>query len=370
MTRWRTITAFDADAKAVEVYRANMPGVEVRWEPVRASTLPRADVLLGGPPCQPFSVAGQRGGSEDARDCVPDFIDAIGVVRPRMFLMEQVPGFTTFEDGRYMQRCVAAMEAHGYSVDMRLLDAVHYGVPQFRLRAWFWGVRDGLGIVRRWPWPTHAWPVPESECMFGGDLLPAVTVGHALGLDGVYDAIQSHADPARGVDEPSQTLRSGGNGHDGCCVRVHEYRWSDARLRKHPPASPASPAPTVQAKWLKGGAEGLIEIDTKQKGTRRSVDAPAPTLAGDSRHTLNVRRLTPDECARLQSVPDDWVWPKSVAKTHRYRIIGNGWACLMAKRLGEAFAESDPESETVIDLFCGGGLGAVGWHGRAWEYRA
>lgn len=77
MTRWRTITAFDADAKAVEVYRANMPGVEVRWEPVRASTLPRADVLLGGPPCQPFSVAGQRGGSEDARDCVPDFIDAM-----------------------------------------------------------------------------------------------------------------------------------------------------------------------------------------------------------------------------------------------------------------------------------------------------
>lgn len=435
MTRWRTITAFDADAKAVEVYRANMPGVEVRWEPVRASTLPRADVLLGGPPCQPFSVAGQRGGSEDARDCVPDFIDAIGVVRPRMFLMEQVPGFTTFEDGRYMQRCVAAMEAHGYSVDMRLLDAVHYGVPQFRLRAWFWGVRDGLGIVRRWPRPTHAWPWPEQQCMFGGDLLPAVVVGEALELDGWTDrrgrvrycsrggtlqgiaqskgggaghyAIQSHADPARGVDEPAQTLRSGGSGHDGCCVRVigagrndvkpresrditnepctsitsgfsgthagsqhptiHEYHWSDAMLAKH---SPASPAPTVQAKWFKGGAEGLVEIDTKQQRTRRSVDAPAPALAGDSRHTLNVRRLTPDECARLQSVPDDWVWPESVAKTHRYRVVGNGWACLLAKRLGEAFAESDPESETVVDLFCGGGLGAVGWHGRAWQYAA
>lgn len=438
MSRWRTTLAFDADAKAVEVYRANMPGVEVRWEPVRASTLPRADVLLGGPPCQPFSVAGKRGGSEDDRDCVPDFIDAIGVVRPRMFLMEQVPGFTTFENGRYMQRCVAAMEAHGYSVEMRLLDAVHYGVPQCRLRAWFWGVRRDLPIVRRWPRPTHAWPVPDGECMFGGDLLPAVTVGQALGLDGVYDArndnvlgpdrpcgtilgnaqatgggaghyaIQSHADPARGVDEPAQTLRSGGNGHDGCCVRmiggiqrlvgrsiqhtkpvhgidepsltitdsqgtfsgvgIHEYRWSDAMLQKHPPASPASPAPTVQAKWFKGGAEGLVEIDTKQKRTRRSVDAPA--LAGDSRHTLNVRRLTVDEVARLQSMPDDWVWPESVAKTHRYRVVGNGWACLLAKRLGEAFAESDSESETVVDLFCGGGLGAVGWHGRAWQYTA
>lgn len=354
MTRWRTITAFDADAKAVEVYRANMPGVEVRWEPVRASTLPRADVLLGGPPCQPFSVAGKRGGSKDARDCVPDFIDAIGVVRPRMFLMEQVPGFTTVEDGRYMQRCVAAMEAHGYSVEMRLLDAVHYGVPQFRLRAWFWGVRNGLGIVRRWPRPTHAWPWPEQQCMFGGDLLPAVVVGEALELDGWTDRRGRYC--SRGGRLP------------GCGDTTLEYHWSDAMRQKHPPASPVSPAPTVQAKWFKGGAEGLVEIDTKQKRTRRSVDAPA--LAGDSRHTLNVRRLTPDECARLQSVPDDWVWPESVAKTHRYRIIGNGWACLMAKRLGDAFGESDPESETVIDLFCGGGLGAVGWHGRAWEYRA
>lgn len=421
MSRWRTTLAIDADAKAAEVYRANMPGVEVRWEPVRASTLPRADVLLGGPPCQPFSVAGQRGGSEDARDCVPDFIDAIGVVRPRMFLMEQVPGFTTFEDGRYMQRCVAAMEAHGYSVDMRLLDAVHYGVPQFRLRAWFWGVRNGLGIVRRWPRPTHAWPWPEQQCMFGGDLEPAVVVGEALELDGwtdrwgrvrycsrggtgvevgagvvgIYDAqndrahgpgrpcgtlqgiaqakgggaghyaIQSHADPARGVDEPAQTLRSGGSGHDGCCVRVHEYRWSDAMLQKHPPASPASPAPTVQAKWFKGGAEGLVE----------TLSAPSPTVTNGGTGTggaepIFVRRLSVQEVQRLQSVPDDWVWPESVAKTHRYRIIGNGWACLMAKRLGDAFGESDPESETVIDLFCGGGLGAVGWHGRAKEYRA
>lgn len=356
MTRWRTITAFDADAKAVEVYRANMPGVEVRCADISlVKHFPRADVLLGGPPCQPFSVAGQRGGSEDARDCVQDFIDAIGVVQPRMFLMEQVPGFTMFENGRYMQRCVAAMEAHGYTVEMRLLDAVHYGVPQFRLRAWFWGVRNGLGIERRWPRPTHVWPWPEQQCMFGGDLEPAVVVGEALELDGWTDRWGRVRYCSRGGRLP------------GCGDTTLEYRWSDAMLAKH---SPASPAPTVQAKWLKGGAEGLIEIDTKQKGTRRSVDAPAPALAGDSRHTLNVRRLTPDECARLQSVPDDWVWPESVAKTHRYRIIGNGWACLMAKRLGDAFGESDPESETVIDLFCGGGLGAVGWHGRAWEYRA
>jgi site-specific DNA-cytosine methylase len=69
-------------------------------------------------------------------------------------------------------------------------------------------------------------------------------------------------------------------------------------------------------------------------------------------------------------MPDGFLWPESSKKTHRYRIIGNGWASLMAKRMSEAFRAADPESRTVIDLFCGGGCGAVGWHGRAWESRS
>jgi site-specific DNA-cytosine methylase len=66
-------------------------------------------------------------------------------------------------------------------------------------------------------------------------------------------------------------------------------------------------------------------------------------------------------------MPDGFIWPASVPKTARYRIIGNGWASLMARRMSEALAAADPESRTVIDLFCGGGVGAVGWHRRAWE---
>ena len=81
-----------------------------------------------------------------------------------------------------------------------------------------------------------------------------------------------------------------------------------------------------------------------------------------------VRRLTPAECARLQSCPDDMAWPEGCTKTTKYRIIGNGWACKLAHELAAAFRKVDPESKTVIDLFCGGGLASLGWHGRYWQY--
>lgn len=157
----------------------------------------------------------------------------------------------------------------------------------------------------------------------------------------------------------------------GCHVgaqnpRIHEYRWSDAMLAKHPPASPASPASTVQAKWFKGGAEGLVEV----------LENPAQTIASGNREPWPneeyrrkfIRRLTPLECLRLQSGPDDFRWPAGITKTAMYRIIGNSIPSGLAHALSEAVKAVDPEARTLVDLFCGGGIGAVGWHGRVWRY--
>ena len=59
-------------------------------------------------------------------------------------------------------------------------------------------------------------------------------------------------------------------------------------------------------------------------------------------------------------------WPAGISKTAMYRVIGNGWACGIAAALSRALATADPESKTTVDLFCGGGLGALGWNGRYW----
>lgn len=426
MKRWQTLLAIDFDRWAAETYRANFPGVDVRCGPVASflDELPDADVILGGPPCQPFSTAGEGEGESDERDCIPDFIAAVGKVRPRMFLMENVPGLLTERHLRYFGRAVEALEGHGYAVRVKRLDAVSFGVPQFRERVWVWGIRRDLydaGVRHQWPKPTHAWPPPE-PCMFGAALLPGVTVGQALGLDGRLKGwrgagmTERHGErPDQSTEEPSPPITAGSKGSgprvlfmetgskcrkdsngtprgplvkgldnpgftiDSRGFDVHEYRWSDAMLQKHPPASPA---PTVQAKWFKGGAEGLVEVEYDH-GVADSL-APSPTLkAGGNidangkqgggcppilRDGLRVRRLTPDECLRLQSGPDDFVWPDKITKTAKYRVVGNGWACRMGAVFAEAFALADPRSRTVIDLFCGGGLGACGWHGRYWSF--
>jgi site-specific DNA-cytosine methylase len=414
--RWQTILAIDFDRWAAETYRANFPGVRVECGPVAdfIDALPGADVVLGGPPCQPFSDAGENEGEADARDCIPDFVAAVRRVRPRQFLMENVRGLLKERHLRYFGRVLAELESLGYAVEWRLLDAVAFGVPQFRERVWVWGIRRDVadaGARHGWPKPTHAWPPPE-PCMFGAALLPGVTVGQALGIDAIYDGYNDayrtgpaptihasmtkagahglHAVETGGVTSTPWNYRestAGANLDPGAI----EYRWSDAMLTKHPPASPASPAPTVQAKWFKGGAEGLLDITgircprgkgmCDRAGERRDhpLTEPCPTIGANIatgggaglmavRSDLRVRRLTPQECARLQSVPDSFVWPDKVTKTAMYRIVGNGWACGMAARMSEALAAADPGSRTVIDLFCGGGLGACGWHGRYWTY--
>ena len=72
----------------------------------------------------------------------------------------------------------------------------------------------------------------------------------------------------------------------------------------------------------------------------------------------------------MQSLPDDFKWPKGISKTAMYRIIGNGQASLMVHRIAECIKLADPKIETVISLFCGGGVGDVGFHGRFWEYKS
>ncbi len=409
---WQTVMAVDFDSAAIGTYRANFPNVDARYGTVAdlIPEMPAADVIIGGPPCQPFSEAGDNKGEDDARDGIPDFCSAVAAVRPRMFLMENVRGLLNANHLRYFGNVLKRLESLGYVVEYRVFDAVQFGVPQFRGRVWVWGIRADLyndGIRHLWPTPTHCWP-PQEEGLFGvHSLLPGVTVGQALELEGQifrHRGSKWGERRAHTSGEPAPTVL-GGSG-DGGSTGAMYYRWSDAMRTKHPPMVPWATAPTVQAKWHKGGAEGLIQIVDDPHHPPHTLDAPAYTLrSGGAGHgmpnlylavdsTLNspsptisagshtggpepinnriragfVRRLLPDECARLQSVHDGFRWPDGISKTAKYRVIGNGWASRMGAVFADAFHAADPESRTVIDLFCGGGLGAVGWHGRYWKY--
>ena len=152
------------------------------------------DVLHGGPPCQPFSVAGRQRGQLDPRDGWPAFVRAVRAVRPRAFVAENVPALTSAKFASYVEQVITGPLARDYTVTRLLLRSEDFGVPQTRRRAVWVGFRR-RGDAARWvpPAPTHAW-VPPGEPPAG--LARTLGVREALGL------------PDIGFDCLSPTIRS------------------------------------------------------------------------------------------------------------------------------------------------------------------
>ena len=115
-----------------------------------------ADVVHGGPPCQPFSIAGRRNGGRDERDMWPAFISAVRGIEPAAFVAENVPGLLDPKFGRYVEEVILAPLASRYHVVQFKLQATDFGVPQVRKRVVFAGFRSPEAARRHHvPSPTH-----------------------------------------------------------------------------------------------------------------------------------------------------------------------------------------------------------------------
>ena len=179
----RTVAALDHDERAAETFDLNfrriqeepplvLTGAEADLSEIDLSRPPGGiwpDIVIGGPPCQGFSTIGRAKlaslaedpGSLDPRNQLYfRFLDAVRSWRPRAVVMENVPGMLSVK-GRNVALDVAAdMAGCGYRVGYALLNAVWYGVPQFRERLFFIGLRDDLGRIPEAPRPTHRATLP------------------------------------------------------------------------------------------------------------------------------------------------------------------------------------------------------------------
>lgn len=124
---------------------------EVDWHALGREIGP-VRIITGGPPCQPFSQAASNGtGQYDPRDCIPDFIEAVRVLQPEVFLMEEVKTLTWAKHRVYFSKVLDDLVRAGYHVAYRVLDMSKYGVPQARKRLFVVGVRNDLQREVRWP---------------------------------------------------------------------------------------------------------------------------------------------------------------------------------------------------------------------------
>ena len=144
------VQGFDSDRHAGATYEENVGPCTV--EPLTLdSVFPRTDVLVAGPPCQPFSVAGMQAGEDDARDgLLPIVVSAIRQTRPEVFIIENVSGLNK-RNRPYLGRVISQLEQLEYVVAVQELNAHDYGVPQRRHRLFVVGHRGGFAFPERLP---------------------------------------------------------------------------------------------------------------------------------------------------------------------------------------------------------------------------
>jgi len=302
MAGWDVIAAVEFDKWACETYRRNFPSSEVLCEDIRDVDLTRfagVDLVAGGPPCQPFSVAGKQLARSDPRDMIPQFVRALEVLRPPAFLMENVAGLMTARHREYTKAVIRELSALGYQVRASVLDAASVGVPQHRRRVFFVGA---MGRTPVFPEPTHG---PDAA-------LPYVTTRQAL--EGVPE------------DEPN---RAGVSYARTPIMRPSPYAGMITN-GKGRPLSPDAPSKTIPA---------------TAGGNRTHILDPAGVLLEYHRHLKaggtprtgwveGVRRLTVRESARLQSFPDSFVF--AGPRSRQYSQVGNAIPPLLARALGTA----------------------------------
>lgn len=124
---------FEMDADSCATYRKNLKGQCTQVVLTTESELPAAPVLIGGPPCQPFSVGGNQKGLKDSRDGFPIFISAVRRLNPEIWLFENVRGLL-YKNKWYLDEITQELQSLGYVVEVKLLNAVDFGVPQNRER--------------------------------------------------------------------------------------------------------------------------------------------------------------------------------------------------------------------------------------------
>jgi DNA (cytosine-5)-methyltransferase 1 len=272
---YKTI-GFEMDKAAANTYNHNLNGECFAEKLDLSFDYPKADIIIGGPPCQPFSVGGQQKGMEDARDGFPIFIDAIKKLQPRVFMFENVRGLL-YANKWYFDLVIKELQKLGYFIDYRLLNAVNYGVPQNRERLFVIGHRSKFNF-----------PKPQAK---------KVTVGEAIG-----DTMYTTPEGSKFLNE-AQDKYIANYEKASSCVNPRDL-YAD------------KPARTLTCRNL-AGATGDMQRVKLQDGRRR--------------------RIFHNEAARLQSFPD---WFEFMGnETQRFNQIGNAVPPLLAYQMAYAVKE-------------------------------
>jgi DNA (cytosine-5)-methyltransferase 1 len=275
---------YEMNPDAAATYNANLSGNCFVEKITLDFEYPDAQIIIGGPPCQPFSVGGNQNGINDSRNGFPFFIDAIKKIKPKIFMFENVRGLL-YSNKWYLEIIIAELESLGYKTNCRLLNAVNYGVPQNRERLFLVGHNADFGF-----------PEPESK---------KHTVQNAI------------SDLMRTVPEESKFLTHAQDTY------IANYEKASKCINPRD-LYPDKPARTLTCRNL-SAATGDMQRVRLSDGRRR--------------------RLLIREAARLQSFPDSFEFKG--AETSQFNQIGNAVPPLLAYKMALAIKECYNNTRTI-----------------------
>ncbi len=271
-----------------ETLRDNRPAWRVLTADIRelsGRAFKGVDLLAGGVPCPPFSIAGKQLGADDDRDLFPTALRLVAEARPQAVMLENVRGLSGARFIDYRQRILAKLYQLGYDPHWQVLNASQFGVPQLRPRFILVALRQKH--ARHFHWPDTQGPPP--------------TVGQKVGdlmAERGWPGATRWAAQANGI---APTIVGGSVKHGG------------------PDLGPTR----ARAEWLRMGVDGLGLAN----------EAPGPEMPSSFIPKLTLRMV-----ARLQGFPDDWRFAGK--KTAAYRQIGNAFPPPVAAAVGRSISSA------------------------------
>ena len=275
------IWANDNNKKVEQTYNTNHKHTEFIVKSIvdiQPDEIPECDVIIGGPPCQSWSLAGAGKGKEDSRgQLFYDYIRLIKAKKPKAFIAENVKGIISKRHINSFNEIVELFDEAGYKVTFKLLNAKDYGVPQDRERVFIVGILKELNLDYNFPEPTHT---KETY----------ITLREAIGdlednpgecYEGSFSSMFMSRNRKRNWDQVGFTVQASGR---------------QAQLH------PSSP--------------DMIVVDKDKR-------------IFDPNSDKKVRRMSVRECARIQTFPDDFQFLSTLDEN--YKMIGNAVPVELAK---------------------------------------
>ncbi len=243
----------------------------------------KVDLLAGGVPCPPFSVAGKQLGQHDERDLFPEAIRLTKEIRPKAIMLENVRGLQDPKFNEYREYITREFETMGYHMVWKLVHSSDFGVPQLRPRMILVGIKKTLY---------------HGAFVFPVEKIKSPTVGETLG-----DLL-------------------GEKGWKG----VEQWKKNADRI-----------APTIVGGSKKHGGPDLGPTRAKKAWAEMGIDGKGIANEAPEKNFEGMPRLTCRMVARIQGFPDEWQFTGS--KTAQYRQIGNAFPPPVAKAIGEKIKE-------------------------------